>query len=335
MKASTLKRSVLLRRYENGLARTVAQLHGRTFTKLIKLIADLPIEEVSSGRKLARYDALVAKADDILLKAYAQLHQVTKEELISLAKVIAPDTLKGLQRGAHGANFDRVLNRLPSPQQLRAILTTNPVRGQVMRKWWQGQAAQTRQNFRQQIRLGMLQQESVSDLVVRIRGRSLGNGRYRGGVLSTSTRNAEALVRTAVNEVATAASFATYQENSRFVSAYEYVAVLDDRTTEICASLDGQVFPLDDSAAPKPPQHWGCRSTTVPVLNYEALGLTSPPETERQTYPEWFARQDAEVQNDILGPTRAGMVRDGVASFADLVASDGRRLTIAELSSRL
>jgi SPP1 gp7 family putative phage head morphogenesis protein len=42
-----------------------------------------------------------------------------------------------------------------------------------------------------------------------------------------------------------------------------YVAVLDNRTTAICRSLNGKVFPV--GSGPYPPLHWNCRSTRVPL----------------------------------------------------------------------
>ncbi|MGH8700302.1 MAG: minor capsid protein [Burkholderiales bacterium] len=52
------------------------------------------------------------------------------------------------------------------------------------------------------------------------------------------------------------------------VKAVEYVAILDDRTTEVCQYLDGTVFRLDDSRldALNPPNHFNCRSVLSPVV---------------------------------------------------------------------
>jgi SPP1 gp7 family putative phage head morphogenesis protein len=44
---------------------------------------------------------------------------------------------------------------------------------------------------------------------------------------------------------------------------YRYVATLDSRTSSICAALDGREF--EYGKGPMPPQHFNCRSTTVPI----------------------------------------------------------------------
>jgi len=56
-----------------------------------------------------------------------------------------------------------------------------------------------------------------------------------------------------------------------FVPAVAYSSVMDDRTTEICERLDGQVFEKGDPdlARVKPPNHYECRGTLVPVTKYE------------------------------------------------------------------
>jgi SPP1 gp7 family putative phage head morphogenesis protein len=48
-----------------------------------------------------------------------------------------------------------------------------------------------------------------------------------------------------------------------FVVAYEYSAILDDRTSEICEHLHGKI--LKDFGEYTPPNHYQCRSLLVPV----------------------------------------------------------------------
>ena len=52
---------------------------------------------------------------------------------------------------------------------------------------------------------------------------------------------------------------------------YEFSAHLDNRTSEICAEMDGKIFDLKDAQAGTnlPPMHPFCRSSTVPVLPSE------------------------------------------------------------------
>jgi SPP1 gp7 family putative phage head morphogenesis protein len=58
-----------------------------------------------------------------------------------------------------------------------------------------------------------------------------------------------------------------YFDASGVVTAYQYAAILDDRTSDICDGLDGLIFDKDD--CPIPPMHFNCRSTLVPITKFE------------------------------------------------------------------
>jgi SPP1 gp7 family putative phage head morphogenesis protein len=52
-----------------------------------------------------------------------------------------------------------------------------------------------------------------------------------------------------------------------FVVAYEYSAILDDRTTEVCEKLHGKI--QKDWGTMVPPNHYQCRSLLVPVTEID------------------------------------------------------------------
>lgn len=56
-------------------------------------------------------------------------------------------------------------------------------------------------------------------------------------------------------------------DDSGVVAAYQYSAILDDRTSDICAGLHGKVFKA--GTEPVPPMHFNCRSVLVPITKYE------------------------------------------------------------------
>ncbi len=56
-------------------------------------------------------------------------------------------------------------------------------------------------------------------------------------------------------------------EASGVVAAYQYSAILDDRTSDICAGLDGKIFTA--GSEPIPPMHFNCRSLLIPITKYE------------------------------------------------------------------
>jgi SPP1 gp7 family putative phage head morphogenesis protein len=58
------------------------------------------------------------------------------------------------------------------------------------------------------------------------------------------------------------ATWARIEENREVLPLMQFDAVLDDKTTAICQSLDGVIKPIDDTLWDLyfPPNHWGCRS---------------------------------------------------------------------------
>jgi len=79
--------------------------------------------------------------------------------------------------------------------------------------------------------------------------------------------------------------FFTDPELNGFVTALEYSAILDGRTTDVCNSLDGKVYPADSSEWNKyrPPNHFNCRSLLVAVTQKDDIAVsTEPPNVEPQ-----------------------------------------------------
>ena len=63
-----------------------------------------------------------------------------------------------------------------------------------------------------------------------------------------------------------------YFESTGVVTGYQYSAIMDDRTSDICSGLHGKFFKADD--APTPPMHFNCRSTLIPITKYEEFTPT-------------------------------------------------------------
>lgn len=56
-------------------------------------------------------------------------------------------------------------------------------------------------------------------------------------------------------------------EKSGVITGYQYSAVLDDRTSDICRGLHGKKFKA--GTEPVPPMHFNCRSLLVPITKFE------------------------------------------------------------------
>lgn len=89
--------------------------------------------------------------------------------------------------------------------------------------------------------------------------------------MGTSYYNCERLARTECAHIAGEATLQGYKD--RGTEQYKFDATLDDRTSDICQSLDGEVFDVKEAQAGVnyPPMHPNCRSTTVPYFEPDEI----------------------------------------------------------------
>jgi SPP1 gp7 family putative phage head morphogenesis protein len=227
--------------------------------------------------------------------------------------------------------------------------------GEVVTKAFRGIAVDQAERFSQVVRQGLLTGEPTPAIAKRLIG-SLQFGEEAktvkqliaagGQATAVADNQVIALIRTSINQVANTASQQVYEANQDITPRYRYVATLDTRTSAICRALDGREF--EYGRGPMPPQHFNCRSTTVPIIDPGIL----PPSTTAtraskdgqvpidQSYGEWLSNQPRSVQADALGPGKVAYFnrlakkygpRDAIAK---LVRDDGSELTLEQLRKR-
>ncbi|MBQ8981610.1 MAG: minor capsid protein [Eubacterium sp.] len=87
----------------------------------------------------------------------------------------------------------------------------------------------------------------------------------------TSNYNAMRLVRTETTHVHEQSALQFYKDTG--VHKYEFMAYIDERTSETCTALNGKRFDIDKAevGVNYPPMHPNCRSTTAPVIDKNTL----------------------------------------------------------------
>ena len=229
--------------------------------------------------------------------------------------------------------------------------------GEVVSKAFRGIAVDQAERFSQVVRQGLLTGEPTPAIAKRLIGNLQFGERARNvrqliaaGGQSTSVANNQVvtLVRTSINQVANTASQQVYEANQDITKKYRYVATLDTRTSAICRALDGREF--EYGKGPMPPQHFNCRSTTVPVIDYKALGFTPPPAGTRasvdgqvpanESYGQWLAKQSTATKAQALGASKVSYFDKLTQKYgaqdaiAKLVRDDGSELTLEQLQAR-
>jgi len=148
------------------------------------------------------------------------------------------------------------------------IVRQVPFEGHLLREWADSIAATDVSRINGQIKVGMVQGEGISEIARRVVGSASLRG--RDGVTQVTRQQAEGIVRTAVNHTTNQARREWFEENEEFFDIEMFLATLDSRTTKICASLDGERFPIGEGRIP--PIHFGCRSQRVALLDPEPIG---------------------------------------------------------------
>ena len=89
--------------------------------------------------------------------------------------------------------------------------------------------------------------------------------------MNSDRKNTERLVRTELNYALNQTTKKGYKDSG--VNEYEYLAEIDSRTSPQCRELSGKIFKLEEAkvGVNYPPMHPHCRSTTIPVIEYEQL----------------------------------------------------------------
>ncbi|MDN5646258.1 MAG: phage head morphogenesis protein [Acinetobacter sp.] len=201
------------------------------------------------------------------------------------------------------------------------------------------------------IRDGISQGQTNQQIIQRIKGRKAND--YKDGLLESSRSSIERQVRTARSHISNATYIDTYK-----ALGYEYVkvvATLDGRTCKYCASIDGDVYPIDDPTRPRFPVHPNNRTTYVGCDKDGNIAGLRPfvmderkvkdiPKDERKhligqldantSFKEFFEQSDEFFQRTWLGKTKYELYKKGeysIDKFADPLNKRG--YTLAELKA--
>ena len=239
--------------------------------------------------------------------------------------------------------------------------------GQTVEKAFRGIATSSQQKLALAIRSGVFSGETTQQIARRLVGRldfnqpgSVKQIAAAGGeVTKLANDQLQTIVRTSINQAQNQASQAVYAANSKVAPKYEYVATLDSRTSPICQRLDGKKF--EYNKGPTPPQHFNCRSTTVPVVDFNGLQkkypeLEKPPKTALDTRPsitgrvpqnvaygDWLLNQDRELQIKTLGSEQKVKFfktlankkgSSGQKALRQIIRTDGTEKTLDEIRNQ-
>lgn len=249
-----------------------------------------------------------------------------------------------------------VLDKFPlarvSADKIFARVVQEPFQGGTLRGWITGAT----ENRLKAIRAAVLGRYAADKAPDEIIGGGLGDPpSFAAESLDGSRRGLAAIIRSVLALVVSAVSAAIYAANASLVGGLQWVSVLDSRTTPMCRVRAGKCYTTVEHQPIGHAIPWGagpgllhfcCRSRSAPIFKSanDLLGEAQfSPDTGRSmdgqvppamSFGDWLARQTAERQDEVLGPTRGRLYRQGGMSAEAMYANRGEYLTLDQLRDR-
>lgn len=334
----------------NDLIKVFDQLSNEQLLKLSELFEDLTEAErkslqglnFSSRAKASRnIEEIKATLNEWFSSINSELPAIFEQSAIALAVYEAGYTvaLMGETLKTDGEKLYQKAKKIPFSG------------GQLVDYLFADIAASLRKKVEYVIRDGFSQAQTNQQIITRIKGRKSLD--YKDGLLQSERHVIERQVRTARSHVGNAAYIDVYK-----ALGYEYVkvvATLDGRTCKYCASVDGDVYPIDDPTRPLFPVHPNNRTTYVgcdkdgniagqrPFVMDERKVKDIPKEERKHligqldantSFREFFEQSDEFFQRTWLGKSKYELYKKGeysIDKFADPLNKRG--YTLAELKA--
>lgn len=351
---AAVDRAIDQRYYSNGVAYRMIALLNRVDVRLSAQLAEALMSLPAESFTVERLEALLHAVRETNAEAYRQVMAELELELSRFAAFEARAEEAAWRASIPAAMAERVALVGVASEQVYAAALSRPFQGRLLREWAAALSESRMRLIRERIRQGIVAGDTTADIVRGIRGTKV--LRYEDGILNRARRELLTVVNTAISHVAQTTRQAMTDANADLVKALRWVSALDTRTSPMCRVRDGLRYTADTH---KPIDHkipWGdgpgrlhfnCRSVSVPVLkSWRELGFDAdevPAGTrasmdgqvpDEMTYAQWFARQPAARQDEIVGPERGKLYRTGKLTFDRFTDDRGKWLTLAQLAAR-
>lgn len=296
----TLDRAAMIRLFERRVNGKVGLVLNGHVVRVDKMMKDMDVT-----------DKKFKDAADLEIRAtYREALNTTKKELIDFVA----DQISYTYQNIENVIGDIWVTKRPPIIPEKLVLERPLYSDKTLAAGWSGVGLDERKRLEQVIRKGVAEGKTNNQIALDIR---------KGNVFNISKRQSQTLVTTALTSVRSQADREVYKSNEKSLQGWQYVAVLDARTTPLCAHRDGHIYPISDTEH-LPPAHWHCRSVTVPVFKSwsDMAAIENSAQVRRrnlanltdkqvafydgqtplkETYNDWLLRQPQDVQLRHLG----------------------------------
>lgn len=356
-----VRRDITNLRLAEGDAVQMRRLIDGLTDELIVQLARRDPSAVGKAAGAARLERVITDARATIRDAYREMWREERKNIIDAAmderNVIPSAVANGL------GTTQTVANRLVSGTVDRAVVvdivdnrvvSANATDAERLRGFFEREAGAHYRRYTGALRQAFSQDETLSQMVQRLKDLS-----------DISARGVDGILRTGYNHTVNQLRVEMMGRNSHLFRGVIWISILDFRTTLICSSRSRGMWdattgrplpesPLQAKYPGPPPAHFSCRSQVYPLtraprdigrmggdevqgaldsLTDDQRALLTPDPPDDETYTQWLRRQSAAVQNEVLGPARRKLWLDGVP-LSDMVTQKGRPLTVQQIQRK-
>jgi SPP1 gp7 family putative phage head morphogenesis protein len=311
---SLIRKQILNQRYINSVA--------RKYLKEISDLLDVVSKKLERQPNNDRLQAIRADLSTVMARRLNQLGIEITDDMVGFGV----DEMDFVGDVANANS--KVLLRVPDAAVIRRALQISELQildgaktllfQEVLEKFTSAQISLMQRTISDGILLG----DSIRDIAAQVKALSTGK----------TAAQTKAVTRTLVNHTTAQARKSFLAENSEVFDGDEWIAVLDSRTTLICAGRDGRVYPI--GSGPYPPAHYQCRSLRVPVLKSQFESATQ--KSNREDFDTWLKDQDKSFQDEYFsqfpdGKDKSKLFRDGGLEIQRFRDETGKEYSLDEL----
>lgn len=346
---AAIQHQIDLGRYETNIVRRMVAVLNRADARLFAELAAKLETMDSASFSIERLESMLGSVRMINAQAYAQIGQELRQELRDFV-----DYETSYQRQV-------LVNVLPvqvhvaavAAEQVYTAALARPFQGTLLREVLADLEAGKAKKIRQAVAQGFVEGRTTDQIIRDLRGTKA--RAYADGLMEGTRRDIAAVARTAMGHMAGFVQDRTTEANAHLIKAVVWSATLDSRTSSPCRARDGKLYhpethkpighDLPWGAGPSR-FHWGCRSAQAYVLkSNKELGIDVPEVVMQNgtrasmdgqlpaetNYADWLKKQSSARQIEVLGPTRAKLLREGNLPMERMYSQKGKYLTLSEL----
>ena len=352
LQLESIRHQVELQRYEAGVVARMIAVLDRADKRIAAELA-VALQEIDPSLfKMERLESLLTSIRELSKAAHEQIGKDMRDEL------------KEFNAYELSYQHQALVTHLPavvhvasvSANQVYTAAMARPFQGVLLKDVWKDLDAQAMKRLRQTIANGFVEGKTTDQIIREVRGTRANN--FKDGIVEKSRRDIESVVRTAIANVAGVAQDNVMTANADLLKAVQWSSTLDLRISSPCRIRDKLLYtPVDHKPIGHkvlwlqgPGRlHWRCRSGRTPVMkSHKELGIDVPEiviegktrasmdgqVAAETTYADWLKKQSAARQDEVLGPTRGRLMREGKLSLDDMYSARGKPLTLDELRKK-